>query len=882
MGIVKKIASEDYVANYAQPKGNYLTEHQDLSAYAKKTEIPTDYAKENHEHGQYLTQHQDLSSYAKKTELPTKISQLTNDSNFLSAVPSEYITETELKSKGYLTEHQDLSAYAKTSDLANFGGTVEITSGNPQKSNTVITIDPSAEEINIYSAEEVDQKIQQISTDVANKQPKGDYATSEQLRQLSEEKADEVTLKAHVENTLIHVTNVEKQIWNGKANIGDIPTKTSQLSNDSKYVTENMLDTEIEDLKKQGIQQTPLFANSVEELKANGDTSKIYVLPDGYIYAYILTEVEGEPSYTNMIPLSVNKDGTQYVGDNGEDGYRKNVRYSASSAVEKTASGYDCIGFFRVKAGDTIRIKNVSEMTKATDGSAYNTAYYFTETWQQQGGATNLSIGNDSSNQSGVELTYENGVYTFNVTNHEYIHWCKLTLQGVTDSTIITVNEEITEGGNTTIDYAWANTGHTFIPADYEGRVIDLEGEVTEHTKKIKALEKAVETGGVDENENSAYTRIKEWRYPIHEDAPVFLLEENKPAIATNEQTTEAVYAKYDSLMAQYSHYITREECEEKASDGTTPLYAYHFKEAEPHHYSTPIWSETKPVLLVCSGVHPTEQSGVHSLYYAMEEITKNPKLLDLRRNVHFVIVPMINPTGFTDSTYGVRNPDGIQVHYNFEVDFKYPTDAGYVTNGNRNHGGETPLSIPETRYFNTLMERYKDTLACVISCHNNDVDVYRGTDFVWCSCATHYMCNLGFRFVDKMSSAWREKYGTAFDEGVVWANEYVLSRASEGSTLFNETYAQVRPEWDYRVGMASLSTSGGTEYKQALKYGVHGINVEVCDRCMVLDKDFNKKRTSNVTTMGAETYINFFRTFMAVYDPKDKKDYAPNLPWEE
>lgn len=33
-------------------------------------------------------------------------------------------------------------------------------------------------------------------------------------------------------------------------------------------------------------QVTPLFAESVEELKQYGDTSKVYVLPDGYIYAY--------------------------------------------------------------------------------------------------------------------------------------------------------------------------------------------------------------------------------------------------------------------------------------------------------------------------------------------------------------------------------------------------------------------------------------------------------------------------------------------------------------------------------------------------------------------------------------------------------------------
>lgn len=45
----------------------------------------------------------DLKDYAKKSELPTKVSELTNDSNFLTAVPQEYITEDELTEKQYIT-----------------------------------------------------------------------------------------------------------------------------------------------------------------------------------------------------------------------------------------------------------------------------------------------------------------------------------------------------------------------------------------------------------------------------------------------------------------------------------------------------------------------------------------------------------------------------------------------------------------------------------------------------------------------------------------------------------------------------------------------------------------------------------------------------------
>ena len=76
----------------------------DLSAYALKTEIPS------------------LNGYAKTTDLPTKVSQLENDSNYLSSIPVEYVTETELNAKGYLTEHQDLSAYALKTEIPSLNG----------------------------------------------------------------------------------------------------------------------------------------------------------------------------------------------------------------------------------------------------------------------------------------------------------------------------------------------------------------------------------------------------------------------------------------------------------------------------------------------------------------------------------------------------------------------------------------------------------------------------------------------------------------------------------------------------------------------------------------------------------------------------------------
>ena len=99
----------DYVTKEElQAKLDALDIKIDLSAYATKKEL-TDAINSI------------VSSYALKTEIPTKVSQLENDSGYLSSIPEEYVTDTELNAKGYLTE-QDLSAYALKTDIPSLDG----------------------------------------------------------------------------------------------------------------------------------------------------------------------------------------------------------------------------------------------------------------------------------------------------------------------------------------------------------------------------------------------------------------------------------------------------------------------------------------------------------------------------------------------------------------------------------------------------------------------------------------------------------------------------------------------------------------------------------------------------------------------------------------
>ena len=177
----------------------------DLSGYAKKTEIPSldayalkgeipsldGYAKtsdipsvEGLATKSYVDENIakvatsgdiDLSNYVTKDtvytkaqtdalipSVPSKVSELENDSNYLSSIPEEYVTDTELNAKGYLTEHQDLSAYALKTEIPSTDGLATTEYVNNAVSNI-----PTTDLSNYYTKAETYSKTE-VDTLVAN------------------------------------------------------------------------------------------------------------------------------------------------------------------------------------------------------------------------------------------------------------------------------------------------------------------------------------------------------------------------------------------------------------------------------------------------------------------------------------------------------------------------------------------------------------------------------------------------------------------------------------------------------------------------------------------------------------------------------------------
>lgn len=224
-------------------------------------------------------------------------------------------------------------------------------------------------------------------------------------------------------------------------------------------------------------QITPEFSGS---LTGCTDINKLYVLPDGYIYAYMKQTTGG---YTNRIPQSTDTDGSIYNGT----GYKTNTRCNSSGEVVDFAPDTDntvfTTGFIPCKQGDVIRLKNC--YMDASLSRDYKTSTD-TDIWGIRSGLYDsskakvavFSWGNLNEGATGVVSDYSaaNGQVTEFTIAQSGISYIRLALATDTSpaDAIVTVNEQII-GGESTEEYAWASTGHAFVPADYEDRIIALE-----------------------------------------------------------------------------------------------------------------------------------------------------------------------------------------------------------------------------------------------------------------------------------------------------------------------------------------------------------------------------------------------------------------------
>ncbi len=227
--------------------------------------------------------------------------------------------------------------------------------------------------------------------------------------------------EAHTKNGDVHITNEERKTWNNKSNFSGsyddlknkptIPTKTSQLTNDSNFVKKEVtdqlydeivdlngvvvgkankgyVDEEIVKAKTQMAKGNPIFVNSVEDCT---DIEELYLLPDGYIYAHQTKEVTNEET----------------IIVKGKVARLENMRYSNSSASFKSASGYHTL-VIPIESTGTNDVITLA-FTNATWTSYYDNLLY---------GETNTKFSGTATRKSG-----NTGDSTLTITNISSGKW---------------------------------------------------------------------------------------------------------------------------------------------------------------------------------------------------------------------------------------------------------------------------------------------------------------------------------------------------------------------------------------------------------------------------------------------------------------------------
>lgn len=177
-----------------------------------------------------------------------------------------------------------------------------------------------------------------------------------------------------------------------------------------------------------------------QSVSVSGGMINIASVTGNIVITAVAEEKAVEPTYTNLLPLSVDANGNDYVGTNGEDGYKSGYKMSTSSGSESATTGAYCSGFMPITdIYSYIRVKNI---TLSDAANVNNFVFYDANKTKLTGSSANGTAGAFHVNVADEG----NGVYKISPSLFVSgsIAFFRFSCGGITDDTIVTVNEEIT------------------------------------------------------------------------------------------------------------------------------------------------------------------------------------------------------------------------------------------------------------------------------------------------------------------------------------------------------------------------------------------------------------------------------------------------------
>ena len=224
------------------------------------------------------------------------------------------------------------------------------------------------------------------------------------------------------------------------------------------------------ELAKRG-QLKPEFADSTDECT---DVTKLYVLPDGYVYAYM---VGSGATYTNIIS---SLPGPDLSGPFNDLGYMDDSYVSTTAPYYNSDTETVMTGLIRFGSGNlpVIYIKGLTfDSAKShTRFGLFDASGVCTQTINFASWADYISV--ETLDDTYYKLT---PMHTFDTA--VYIAFSGVAETGA--DMVITLDEPIEEISG----HAWRSTGHAFIPADYEDRIVKLERDISGLTDRVSDVD---------------------------------------------------------------------------------------------------------------------------------------------------------------------------------------------------------------------------------------------------------------------------------------------------------------------------------------------------------------------------------------------------------
>ena len=365
----------------------------------------------------------ELKSSLNGIKVPTKTSELTNNSGFITAIPSEYITESELNAKGYLTSHQDISSLQTKTD-----------NGLSTTNKTVIGA--------INELKGIIDSLQNRITALENQQDTTVSVTGVSLNN------NTLTLNVGGTNTLVATV---------------LPTNAT-----NKSVTWSTNNSSVASVNNGTVTAHAKGQATITVTTADGGYSASCSVTVNEVNTTV--SVQGVTLSTNTLSMKVGGTTTLTANIRPSNATNKNVTWSSNSAVASVSNGLvtaNSVGQATIRVttedgnySDTC-IVTVSETTTTTSVTGV-TLNSHALTMNKIGGTQTLSYTITPSNATNQNVTWStsvptvasinNGIITANA-NGSTVITIRTTDGGYTDTCTVTVNDtsHVEGGGDDTL-----------------------------------------------------------------------------------------------------------------------------------------------------------------------------------------------------------------------------------------------------------------------------------------------------------------------------------------------------------------------------------------------------------------------------------------------